>query len=323
MCILKEILERMLRDLQEDYREQVYECDVVRFSGNLLSDNILECFYTKSMKFDDGIFYADNIPEMGDHSFLQEASHFAETVTDTSLWHKHRDRCIVSVVKRWLPRGCGFVDVGGGNGHIANLLQSEGYDVALVEPVCYYVQNAKRRGVKNIVNGLFDASIVKPISVPAIGLFDVLEHIENDGDFISGVLPLLGDKGKIVVAVPAYDFLRSEKDDKSMHFRRYTIHGLRNLFLHNKCDILQETYFFSFLLPLVFLLKALPYRIFKKKHNAASIDLKRLRKEHTLGNNAMFSLLAIERYFISHGKKIPFGASCLIVAQKNESAHMI
>lgn len=61
----------------------------------------------------------------------------------------------------------------------------------------------------------------------AYGLFDtiilvhVLEHIETDRDAVSHLHAMLAPKGKILIEVPAMEFLFSVHDEMLGHYRRY------------------------------------------------------------------------------------------------------
>jgi SAM-dependent methyltransferase len=291
---------------------------------------VTEILKLENMALRDGIYYAQNTPDAVELGVVQEGLDSVESINDTSFWHKHRVSCIIAALDRVMPtkNGAGYIaDVGGGNGFIVKELENAGYEAILFEPLANGANNAKKRAVKNIVCGLFDATTVKEGSMSAVGLFDVLEHIENDGQFICGLLPLLTDEGKVVVTVPAHHYLWSSKDDYAFHYRRYTVPSLRELFMQNGFDVLFATYIFSLLLPIMLFAKALPYRLFGKQkpktkdvQNDApsSENLQTFADEHQRrGAGLLLHLLKHERAFIKRGKRIPFGASVLLVAQKH------
>ena len=58
-------------------------------------------------------------------------------------------------------------------------------------------------------------------NINGIGLFDVLEHIENDKEFLSKLLNKLKKGARIYITVPAHNFLWSEIDRHGGHFRRH------------------------------------------------------------------------------------------------------
>ena len=269
----------------------------------------------ENMSLKEGIYHASNFPDSFQPDMPEEGLDVLDVINHTSFWHKHRAFCIANALKKFMPQDSGWLaDVGGGNGYLAKFLAESGLQTVLFEPAYSGVKNAQQRGVKNIIWGLLDASIVREGCVPAIGLFDVLEHIESDGDFIQNFRPFLRNDGIIICTVPAHNFLWSEKDDFVFHKRRYSLKQVRKLFVENGYDIVYGTYFFSLLLPAVFLLKSLPYRLFGKAKTAFEAQEK-ITREHKQ-NRLLFSIFAYERMLIKYKKRLPIGASILLVAKK-------
>ncbi|MCL2398454.1 MAG: class I SAM-dependent methyltransferase [Defluviitaleaceae bacterium] len=280
---------------------------------------MLENLKLENMEIKNGIYCANNIPDTSKIDMPIEGLDGIDIVNSTSFWHKHRTACIITAIKTFVPlqENQGFVDIGGGNGYNAVQLSNQGYPVILFEPTQNGVLSSKKRGVKNIVWGLFDSSTVKECSMPAVGLFDVLEHIEDDGKFVRDLHSLLSENGKVVATVPAHKFLWSAKDNYMLHHRRYSLKQFEELFCNNGFNIVYSTYFFSLLLPPMFFLKALPYRLFSKNKNHHSFD--KFAKEHeSVGQSIALYLLKFEQFLIKRTLKIPFGCSVLLVAQKSQ-----
>ena len=98
---------------------------------------------------------------------------------DDSFWFAHRQRCILAAFAR-RPSPDGVVDVGGGNGFVAQGFLRAGIPVLLLEPSAIAVRNARQRGLPDVVCATVQSAGLRPESAPAIGLFDVLEHIADD-----------------------------------------------------------------------------------------------------------------------------------------------
>lgn len=85
-------------------------------------------------------------------------------------------------MRMFSPPGAVF-DIGGGNGFVALGIKNAGREVVLVEPGPEGVRNARVRGLTTIIcSTLEDAGFLKH-TIPAIGIFDVLEHVEDDTAF--------------------------------------------------------------------------------------------------------------------------------------------
>lgn len=84
------------------------------------------------------------------------------------------------MVRRHPPDGL-LLDVGGGNGYVAQRLVRDGWPVALLEPGVQGATNARlQRGLERVVCADFFQARISPGSVGAVGLFDVIEHVEDD-----------------------------------------------------------------------------------------------------------------------------------------------
>ncbi|GHU52906.1 hypothetical protein FACS189496_3710 [Bacilli bacterium] len=193
------------------------------------------------------------------------------------------------------------------------MLNKNGYTSVLFEPGHDGVLNARKRNIKYIYNGIFNREIINDNTVPNIGLFDVLEHIDQDELFLNELNQLLANDGLLYITVPAYQFLFSEEDTRARHFRRYNYKDLKNKMVRANFTILFSSYFFWFL-PLPVLLFRKLFKFNTKKSNGRE-------KGHIFPNiidkNLKF-VLSFEIGMIKRKRIIPFGGSLLIVAGKNQ-----
>lgn len=241
---------------------------------------------------------------------------WSATVEDRSFWFRHRNRFLTDVMRRF-PPATPLYDVGGGNGVVAAALRDAGIPAIVVEPGAAGVRRANERGLEAICATLETAGLA-PASVPSIGLFDVLEHIEDGVAFLASASRLLKPGGRMYVAVPAYEILWSAEDDHAQHFRRYTARRLRRELTEAGFGVEYTTYMFA-LLPLpILLMRTIPYRLgraraftaegFQSDHGAAGTTgttLALLEGVHALE-------LAVARTL----GRLPFGGSVVAVAQK-------
>lgn len=272
---------------------------------------------SKLRKAGDGIWYA---PDVQIVSYPSEGNDNCFAVESTSWWFKHRNDCIVSLVEAFLPpsRGCIF-DIGGGNGFVAQGLAEAGIEVALVEPGLAGARNAKARGIDNVVCATIDTAGFAPDSLPAVGLFDVIEHIEDDVGFLQGICGILRNDGRLYATVPAYQWLWSDEDIKAGHYRRYTRERICEVLLKAGFEVEFSTYFFRFLPLPILLLRALPHRLGLTRKLAPEDAA---GKDHDSGasSGAIDSLLRPELKKIRARKSMAFGGSCLLVAKPLKAA---
>ncbi len=235
---------------------------------------------------------------------------------ERSFWFRHRNRVIIETLKRFSSEEI-FYDVGGGNGFVAAGIQEAGFPVALVEPGIVGAQNAKKRGVEHVICSTLNGAKFQPESLPAVGIFDVLEHVEDHIGFLSEIWSYLKKDGHIFVTVPAYNWLWSEEDKYAGHHRRYTLFRLKEALHLSGFFVEYQTYFFWFLPAPILFFRTIPSLLWKRETG----QLVQYQKEHNLASKGLGTrivdyILNKELSAISKGYSIPFGGSCLVVAKK-------
>jgi hypothetical protein len=102
--------------------------------------------------------------------------------------------------------------------------------------------------------------------VSLVLLMDVIEHIEDDTGFLTGLRarPYLDRETRLLITVPAFQSLFSSHDTFLGHYRRYSTASLRRLIERSGFKVLDIVYFFGSLLP-VRVLQVVKERVFKLK----------------------------------------------------------
>ena len=275
-------------------------------------DIFLRKVIRSKLEYKDGIYFSQNTNKI---SFPKEGYQNCFQIEDNSFWFKHRNNCIIEIINKFPPPGI-ILDVGGGNGFVSLEIKNNCYEIALLEPGISGILNAKKRGLKKLICANFNEIDLYPNSIPAIGTFDVLEHIQNDYEFLNKIYKCLISGGKLYVTVPAYNFLWSDEDSKSGHYRRYNLNQLRSIVKQTGLEIEYDTYIFSVLPIPVFLFRTLPTKLnfVKKETNKRTKNEHKIRKGLT--GNILQKIWNSEIKAISKEKIIPFGGSCLLVARK-------
>lgn len=237
-------------------------------------------------------------------------------VEANSFWFTHRNECILDVVRTFPPLEA-FFDIGGGNGFVAKMLQDNGIDVVLVEPGLDGVRNALRRGISNVVRSTLRDAGFLPSVLPAVGLFDVVEHIQDDHAFMSDIFRHLIPGGRVYLTVPAFQWLWSHEDVQAGHWRRYTLNNICALLDNSGFQVEFATYFFAFLILPIFFSRVLPFRFYL----ARKTDIHQtLHHDHQIVNPIANRLISWfrnrELARIAVGRPLKLGGSCLVVARK-------
>lgn len=246
-------------------------------------------------------------------SYLAEHHNACFAIEQNSYWFRHRAKCIIQAIKCFPPDDV-LLDIGGGNGFMTGAIADAGFKSILMEPGHNGISNAARRGLRPLICSTLEEAGFPEHVIPSIGVFDVIEHIEDDVRFMETIWSYLVAGGKLYLTVPSYNFLWSSADDDAGHYRRYTLREIRDKLRATGFEVLYETHIFSFLPLPVFLLRSLPYRLGMKSRATRQ----RRAKEHGADMGRLSAV--VERLFrwelnrLRKRKIIPVGGSCLVVA---------
>lgn len=270
--------------------------------------------YTNDLILKDGIYFSNkkdsiSYPEKGNQDCFQ--------IEQNSFWFNHRNNCILNAINNYCPKSV-FFDIGGGNGFVAKSLQEKGIETVLIEPGLQGCLNAKKRNLTNVVCATLENANFNKNSIEAIGVFDVVEHIENDVAFLKSIHSFLKVNGFIFLTVPAYQFLWSNEDIDAGHFRRYTTKSIEKKLTEVGFEIVQATYIFSVLTLAVFLFRTIPSKLgFNKNSNNVKKHINEHKKKIGIFDTILNKIWQFELNQIKNNKTISIGSSCFIIAKKS------
>lgn len=262
---------------------------------------------------EDGIWYSRDQRSV---SYPVDGHAGCFALEDSSFWFAHRNRCIVAAVKTFPPpEGGAIFDIGGGNGFVARGLLDAGFDAVLLEPGVAGAHNAQKRGVQNIICATTETARIRSDSIPAAGLFDVIEHIENDVGFLRSLRSNVKRGGHLYATVPAFNVLWAKEDVMAGHFRRYTRGGICKAIADAGFDILFSSYIFRPLPLPIFLFRVLPHWLRLDLTKAQNKDQREHGGSSGRAARMLDRVLQAEVRNIMANKPMRFGASCLVVAR--------
>ncbi len=205
-----------------------------------------------------------------------------------------------------------FWEVGSGAGAVCLGLSKMGYEAIAIEPLYAGALFTASRGVVSFAC-TFEELNLPAASIPAIGVFDVLEHIKDPTNLLREIGRVLSKDGKLVISVPAHPFLFSDYDSSIGHYRRYTVTELRRSLADAGFDLIHHQYLFSFLVPLAWALRVLPGK-FRTVDSVKSAKHARTQFRIAQKLSLVFRFLVwLERML-----KPPFGLSIIAIAIPNK-----
>jgi SAM-dependent methyltransferase len=236
--------------------------------------------------------------------------------------------------KRWLPPppppptgsisadDSLIVDIGAGAGINSKALLDLGFNMLSIEPSPYACAIAVQSGLKNVICGSIDETL-KSNSLGDSLLLDVIEHIEDDLDFLKLLSDKMKNAGRLIIMVPASMVLWRSSDEYLRHFRRYLRKDLENKLIEAGFHILNSSYFFSFAyFPILFIAILEKLGLIKKQTQMPPQESAQLFKKRACGSKFTRFLIGIinkiEIFLVLRGIRIPFGSSIIIMAENQK-----
>lgn len=226
------------------------------------------------------------------------------------FWFSARRDKICQTFERFISKDSLILEIGGGTGFIAESLTALGFSVEMADIHLNGLRFAQKRGIKKIYQfDLFFPPFREGYDV--ICLFDVLEHLEDDNQAIECIKMMLKPGGKLILTVPAHQWLWSRDDVIAGHKRRYTKKRLEALFLASQLQTLHMRPFFISILPLLLL------RTWIKKDSGTTLRNDECA-EFSLNPilNRIFRLMMKAEFLIDRAIPCSVGGSLLAIAQK-------
>lgn len=255
------------------------------------------------------VFHADT---QAPASFPREGIDVFSDVDEGSFWFEHRAKVILELIANCSPATSRILEVGSGSGAVAARMASVGHEVMVVEPHDGAAASARARGVSLAFQGTLAEANLPANSFDVVGLFDVVEHLEDWHDVLSQSRRVLRADGHLVVTVPAYQWLWSEHDEWNEHKRRYSASLLEQHLTSAGFEITEVAPFFGALV-LPALVRRLGYLA-----GVGGVDdhERRLRSQLEPGplvNRILGGVLGFERAIMAR-VSLPIGTSLYAVA---------
>jgi SAM-dependent methyltransferase len=231
-------------------------------------------------------------------------------IQDRHWWFVARRRILEAIIRSLdIPGPRSILEVGCGMGGNLPMLKELGHVTGIEadDPARDWV--AKHLGITVHAGHLPHGLRLPPGErFGLICLLDVLEHVEDDVGSLRTLGELLDAGGKLLVTVPAYQWLWSTHDESLHHVRRYTARRLRKIAEAAGLRVARISYFNTLLFPIAALARA------------AS---KATGREGLAGNelpagwiNSLFRrIFASEARMLKH-VNLPFGVSIMTVLER-------
>jgi SAM-dependent methyltransferase len=170
----------------------------------------------------------------------------------THWWYRARREILSDYLTRYgaLPKDARILEIGCGTGHNLGMLARFGdVDAIEIDPA------ARAIASERLGKPVSDARLPELPGVPRggydlIAVLDVVEHIEDDVAALAAMRDCLAPGGKVLIAVPAHQWMWSAHDVVNHHHRRYSKATLKAAITAAGMTTAKFGYFNSLLFPL-------------------------------------------------------------------------
>jgi SAM-dependent methyltransferase len=240
-------------------------------------------------------------------------------VEDEQFWFVSRRAVILDGLRRCVPDLAErpLYDVGCGPGGLLAFLAARGVPIAgACDAYAEGLVLARRR--LNVPLAHVDGGGPPPLAAgqKMLGMFDVLEHLDDDLGTLRWAAGILEPGGVLVATVPAHPFLFDEADVLAFHRRRYRRRELDDRLRRAGFEVRLLTHFMAPLVPMLIL-----SRWAGRLRHGKSLATHR---QSELGvvpvlNSVLRGVLALERRAL-RVMRPPFGTSLLAVAARRRGS---
>ncbi len=236
------------------------------------------------------------------------------------FWFVARRRTVLEALRRTVPDLAArrLVDIGCGAGSLTRFLADHGVPLA-AGCDAYPEALAFARLRLDVPLLLVDEGRLLPLGPgqELVGMFDVLEHIDDDAATLAHLASVLAPGGIVALTVPAHPFLFDEMDELACHRRRYDAAGLRARLEAAGFRIRLLSHFMLPLVPMLVAARMAGRWVarWRSPLQRRSVELRPI----PIVNGLLGLLIGLERPALGR-VALPMGSSLIAIAERRDAA---
>ncbi len=245
-------------------------------------------------------------------------------VEDHHFWFRARNRAIAMLVRQvtsGFSPGYRILEVGCGTGNVLRALKSACPTGTVVGMDLFQdgLQHARARLPGTL---LVRGDALRPPfagSFAVVGMFDVLEHIEDDLGVLRSLRSLIAPDGALMITVPASPSLWSYFDQVALHVRRYELAELKIKLHEAGFTVEYISPYMASLYPVLWLGR----RIAARRDRRPPTDADRARdlvnhelRVNPLAGAVLGAVLEQELRWLRSRRRLPAGSSLIAIARR-------
>jgi SAM-dependent methyltransferase len=244
-------------------------------------------------------------------------------VEDRHFWFRARNRVIATLVHELvfgLRPGYSVLEIGCGTGNVLRALKDACPGGVVVG------MDLHQDGLRFARARLPDALLVRGDAAQppftnrfaVVGMFDVLEHLDDDVAVLGSARSLLAENGRLVITVPAARSLWSYFDEAAQHVRRYERRELAEKLRRSGFEVEFLSYYMMPLYPVLWVGRRIASRQAPSRGDSSERNRELVNQElhvNPMASAMLGPLLALELPWLRGRRRLPFGSSIVAVAR--------
>ena len=238
------------------------------------------------------------------------------------FWFRARNTVLEALVRSeiaGLSPGYRVLEVGCGTGYVLRMLDRvcRGGVVVGMDLFIEGLAISRRRSGAKLVQGRVEQPPFRQ-RFDVIGLFDTLEHVEDDIAALRYLRDLMAERGRLLITVPAFQALWSDFDVESHHCRRYEPAALERRLVDAGFTVDYLTPFMATLYPVARAGRFLADTVRKRKRSRGAGETSAVREQlkiRPIANEVLAFLLTQEARLVARRRHLPVGTSLLALAR--------
>ena len=232
---------------------------------------------------------------------------------DDYWWFIVRRDMIINLIKKiGINKTDKILEIGCSGGPLINFLKHSGFmNIYGIDISVDAINLCKKKGLTNVAVMDGAKTQFKNEEFDVIIASDILEHIKNGHSALLEWYRLLKPNGKLILFVPAFDFLWSGHDKINKHYRRYNKSSLIKSLGKTQFKLHRISYWNFILFFPTYLLRTFQRFLLKNKGDQKD----QLYELNPLANGILITLLKTENLFLKYFN-FPIGVSIFTICGK-------
>lgn len=242
-------------------------------------------------------------------------------IDNKHFWFRVRNEILLQTIKSNLVNWskASFLEIGSGSATVLEFLKNGGMSNLAgcdINPLA--IELSRERMPDTTFHATsYEDFVSQGYKSDSIGMFDFIEHLEDDLPPLKVAYTVLNQGGKLFVSVPAHQELYSNVDRLMSHYRRYSKESLEASLKQAGFKTVKIQYVMQTMYPLIVLKRFLVKTPMPETQEGIFNTLVKEVAAPSAPINALLKVWLRAEYYLLRSLNVPFGGSLIACATKD------